>query len=91
MEPHYRKRRVAESFPINKRAKAVNVLNRNGGVVLPSIYSLLLDKKNILAVYLFKFQNFYHCYYLFLVKIFVSFALFHVFLFRRKKNYFQNL
>ena len=47
MEPHYRKRRIAESFPINKRAKAVNALNRNGGVVLPSIYSLLLDKKNL--------------------------------------------
>ena len=43
IEPHYRKRRIAESFLINKRAKAVNVLNRNDGMVLSSIYSLLLD------------------------------------------------
>ena len=26
IEPHYRKRRIAESFLINKRAKVVNVL-----------------------------------------------------------------
>ena len=43
IEPHYRKRRIAESFLINKRAKVVNVLNRNDGLVLPSIYSMLLD------------------------------------------------
>ena len=43
VEPHYRKRYIAESFVINKRAKAINVLNRNDGVVLPSIYNLLLD------------------------------------------------
>ena len=43
IEPHYRKRRIAESFLINKRAKAANVLSRNDVVVLPSIYSLLLD------------------------------------------------
>ena len=42
IEPHCRKRRIAKSFLINKRAKAVNVLNRNHEVVLPSIYSLLL-------------------------------------------------
>ena len=40
IEPDYRKRRIAESFLINKRAEAVNVLNRNDRVVLPSIYSL---------------------------------------------------
>ena len=38
-----KKRRIAESFLINKRAKVVNVLNRNDGLVLPSIYSMLLD------------------------------------------------
>ena len=38
-----RQRRIAESFLINKRAKVVNVLNRNDGLVLPSIYSMLLD------------------------------------------------
>ena len=43
IEPHDRKRRIAESFLINKRAKVVNVLNRNDGLVLPSIYSMLLD------------------------------------------------
>ena len=43
IEPHYRKRRIAESFLINKRAKVVNVLNQNDGLVLPSIYSMLLD------------------------------------------------
>ena len=43
IEPHYKKRRIAESFLINKRAKVVNVLNRNDGLVLPSIYSMLLD------------------------------------------------
>ena len=37
------KPRIAESFLINKRAKVVNVLNRNDGLVLPSIYSMLLD------------------------------------------------
>ena len=43
IEPYYSKRRIAESFLINKRAKAVNVLNRNDGVVLLCIYSLLLN------------------------------------------------
>ena len=43
IEPHYRKRRIAKSFLINKRAKDVNVLNQNDGLVLPSIYSMLLD------------------------------------------------
>ena len=43
IEPHYRKRRIAESFSINKRAKVVNVLNQSDGLVLPSIYSMLLD------------------------------------------------
>ena len=33
IEPHYRKRRIAESFLINKRAKVINVLNRNDGLV----------------------------------------------------------
>ena len=43
IEPHYRKRRIAESFLINKRAKVVNVLSRNDGLALPPIYSMLLD------------------------------------------------
>ena len=43
IEPHYRKRRIAESSLINQRAKVVNVLNRNDGLILPSIYSMLLD------------------------------------------------
>ena len=43
IEPHYRKRRIAEKFLINKQAKVVNVLNQNDGLVLPSIYSMLLD------------------------------------------------
>ena len=43
MKLHYRKRRIAESFLINQRAKVVNVLNRNNGLVLPSIYSISLD------------------------------------------------
>ena len=37
MEPHYTKRRIDESFLINKLAKAVNNSNSNEGVVLPSI------------------------------------------------------
>ena len=43
IEPHYRKRRIAESFLIDKRAKVVKILNRNDGLVLSSIYSMLLD------------------------------------------------
>ena len=38
IQPHSRKRHIAESFLNNKRAKAVNILNRNRIVVLPSIY-----------------------------------------------------
>ena len=46
VEPYYRKRRIAESFLINKRAKAVNVLNRNDGVVFHP-YILCLEIKKI--------------------------------------------
>ena len=53
VEPYYRKRCNAESFLINRRTKAVNVLNRNEGVVLPSIYNLLLEKKNFLTICFF--------------------------------------
>ena len=42
IEPHYRKHHIAKSFLINRRAKVVNVLNRNDRLVLPSIYSMLL-------------------------------------------------
>ena len=43
-EANDNERRIVKSFLINKRAKVVNVLNRNDGLVLLSIYSMLLDK-----------------------------------------------
>ena len=43
MEPNFQRRRTAESFFINQRSKKLNVLNRNDGLQLPSVYNLLLD------------------------------------------------
>ena len=37
-EPHANRRRTAESFLINQKAKEFNVLNRNDGAILPGVY-----------------------------------------------------
>ena len=42
-ESHANRRRTAESFSINQRAKDVNVLNRNDGAILPGVYKSLLN------------------------------------------------
>ena len=60
IELHYRKRRIAENFLINKRAKVVNVLNGNDGLVLPSIYSMLLDKIFFFLTICFIFPSIYY-------------------------------
>ena len=40
-EPHANRRRTAESFLINQKAKDFNVLNRNDGAILPGVYKTL--------------------------------------------------
>ena len=42
-EPHANRRRTAESFLINQKAKEFNVLNRNDGAILPGVYKTLLN------------------------------------------------
>ena len=42
-EPHANRRRIAESFSINQKAKDFNVLNRNDGAILPGVYKTLLN------------------------------------------------
>ena len=42
-EPHVNRRRTAENFLINQKAKEFNVLNRNGGAILPGVYKTLLN------------------------------------------------
>ena len=42
-EPHANRRRTAESFLINQKAKDFNVLNRNDGAILPGVYKTLLN------------------------------------------------
>ena len=42
-EPHANKRRTAESFLINQKAKEFNVLNRNDSAILPGVYKTLLN------------------------------------------------
>jgi len=43
MEQNYSKRRIAECYFINKRASEINVINRNDGANLPSVYGMLID------------------------------------------------
>ena len=42
-EPRADRRRTAESFLINQKAKEFNVLNRNDGAILPGVYKTLLN------------------------------------------------
>ena len=42
-EPHANRRRTAESFLINQKAKEFNVLNRNDGAILLGVYKTLLN------------------------------------------------
>ena len=42
-EPHANRRRTAESFLINQKAKEFNVLNRNDGAIFPGVYKTLLN------------------------------------------------
>ena len=42
-EPHANRRRTAESFLINQKAKKFNVLNPNDGAILPGVYKTLLN------------------------------------------------
>ena len=49
-DPNVNRRRTAESFSINQKAKEFNVLNRNDGAILPGVYKSLL-KLLIVHVY----------------------------------------
>ena len=40
-ESHLHKRRVAEGFLINQKALSMNVLNRNDGMIVSSVYNVL--------------------------------------------------
>ena len=40
-ESHWHRRRVAEGFLINQTALSMNVLNRNDGMIVPSVYNVL--------------------------------------------------
>ena len=40
-ESHWHRRRVAEGFLINQKALSMNVLNRNDGMIVPSVYNVL--------------------------------------------------
>ena len=42
-EPHFNRRRIAESFLINKTAETTNVLNRNDGANFPPVYKVLFN------------------------------------------------
>ena len=42
-EPNANRRRTAESFFINEKAREFNVLNCNDGAILPGVYKLLLN------------------------------------------------
>ena len=42
-EPHANRRRTAESFLINQKAKEFDVLNRNDCAILPGVYKTLLN------------------------------------------------
>ena len=39
-ESHWHRRRVAEGFLINQKALSMNVLNRNDGMIVPSVYNV---------------------------------------------------
>ena len=60
IEIHRVMRRLSvESFLINKRAKIVNVLNRNDGLVLPSIYRYVV-RLNFFLTICFIFSSIYY-------------------------------
>ena len=40
-ESHWHRRRVAEGFLINQKTLSMNVLNRNDGMIVPSVYNVL--------------------------------------------------
>ena len=40
-ESHWHMRRVAEGFLINQKTLSMNVLNRNDGIIVPSVYNVL--------------------------------------------------
>ena len=40
-ESHWYRRRVAEGFLINQKALSINVLNRNDGMIVPSVHNVL--------------------------------------------------
>ena len=40
-ESHWHRRRVAEGFLINQKALSMNDLNRNDGMIVPSVYNVL--------------------------------------------------
>ena len=40
-EPHWHKRRIAEGYLINQKSLELNVLNRNDGLIVPSVYKSL--------------------------------------------------
>ena len=44
-ESHAYRRRVAESFLINQKARVLNVINRNNRVNFPAVYSVFTANK----------------------------------------------
>ena len=44
-ESHAYRRRVAESFLINQKARSLNVINRKDGANFPAVYSAFITNK----------------------------------------------
>ena len=40
-ESHWHRHRVAEGFLINQKVLSMNVLNRNDGMIVPSVHNVL--------------------------------------------------
>ena len=40
-EPHWHMRRIAEGYLINNKSLKLNVLNRNDGLIVPTVYKFL--------------------------------------------------